>query len=276
VAGTNALVLTPAANSPVPSYANIAAFSGIAANTNSGAVTANVGGLGARNVYKDTSSGPAALSGNEIIAGNSFVLFYDAMLNSNVGGFHLQTATVATSSAIADDTVLANISGGVAPATGHTLSDIFDDVFTSVQGAILARGASIWDANVETSWTPSLAFGGASVGVTYGTQIGRYLSIGYFTVGLFTVVLTSKGSSTGAATLSLPASAGGGSRKGSLVVSDYTALDAGVTTVPFGSIAASAAVATLRKAGAGTITALADTDFTNTSALSGFVFVFTG
>lgn len=276
VSGTNALTLTPAANSPVPAYANIAAFSGIAANTNSGAVTANVAGLGVRNVYKDTSSGPAALTGNEIIAGNVFVLFFNLALNSGAGGFHLQTSTTVSLPSIADQRLLANISGGAAAAAPQSISDVFDNILSNVQGAVLARSASNWAANLETAWTPAIAFGGASVGVTYGTQIGRYLSIGYLTIGSFTIVLTSKGSSTGAATLSLPASAGGSGRKGSLVLSDYTALDAAVTTMPFGSIAASAAVATLRKAGAGTITALADTDFTNTSALSGFVYLFTG
>jgi hypothetical protein len=52
-----------------------------------------------------------------------------------------------------------------------------------------------------TTFTPGISFGGASVGVTYVNQLGRYQIVGnvfYFTV---LVLLSSKGSSTGAAKL---------------------------------------------------------------------------
>jgi hypothetical protein len=53
----------------------------------------------------------------------------------------------------------------------------------------------------QNEFTPVLAFGGASVGVTYSTQVGRYKKIGsriFFNVRL---IVTSKGSSTGNATI---------------------------------------------------------------------------
>lgn len=52
-----------------------------------------------------------------------------------------------------------------------------------------------------TSWTPSLRFGGASVGMTFTTQIGRYARVGNVVTFEIMLVLSAKGSSTGAATI---------------------------------------------------------------------------
>lgn len=51
----------------------------------------------------------------------------------------------------------------------------------------------------EGTFTPGISFGGASVGITYSTQIGRYMRIGSRVFFNLSVVLTAKGSSTGAA-----------------------------------------------------------------------------
>jgi hypothetical protein len=53
----------------------------------------------------------------------------------------------------------------------------------------------------EGTWTPVLAFGGASVGITYAARGGTYTKIGRLVTGRFVIVLSSKGSSTGAATI---------------------------------------------------------------------------
>jgi hypothetical protein len=53
----------------------------------------------------------------------------------------------------------------------------------------------------EGTWTPVLAFGGASVGITYAAQGGTYTKIGRLVTGRFVIVLSSKGASTGAATI---------------------------------------------------------------------------
>jgi hypothetical protein len=53
----------------------------------------------------------------------------------------------------------------------------------------------------EGTWTPVLAFGGASVGVTYAAQAGTYTKIGRLVTGRFVLVLSSKGPSTGTATV---------------------------------------------------------------------------
>src|SRR5271166_217416 len=114
VAGTNTLTLTNIAGAgAISAYANYQRFTGIAANTNSGAVTANFAGLGAFNVYKDTPAGPVALTGNEIVQNNAFTLIYDQALNGAVGGFHLQTGgseLVGQNLSIATLTTTGNIS----------------------------------------------------------------------------------------------------------------------------------------------------------------------
>lgn len=51
------------------------------------------------------------------------------------------------------------------------------------------------------SWTPSLLFGGAAVGLTYTTQTGNYVRIGKRVIFDFQVLLSALGSSTGAATI---------------------------------------------------------------------------
>lgn len=55
----------------------------------------------------------------------------------------------------------------------------------------------------EGTWTPEIAFGGASVGVTYavGSQFGSYTKIGRLVYFHFGFELTSKGSSTGDITI---------------------------------------------------------------------------
>lgn len=61
----------------------IVAFKAYATNT--GAFTLNPSGAGAITVYKDTASGPTALTGGEIAANNIVQVVYD----SSLGGFHL-------------------------------------------------------------------------------------------------------------------------------------------------------------------------------------------
>ncbi len=68
--------------------------------------------------------------------------------------------------------------------------------------------AEMTDYTALTPWTPVLAFGGASVGVTYGTQIARYIKVGARVTVWGTIILSSNGSSTGSATITgLPVAA---------------------------------------------------------------------
>lgn len=113
VAGTNVLTLTQSAAGMVPTpalsaYTTNEIFNGVAAATNTGSVTATVGALGTLTVYKDTSAGPVALSGGELILGCAFSLRYDASLNSGNGGFHLSSSTAGVGAAISPSQVAIN------------------------------------------------------------------------------------------------------------------------------------------------------------------------
>ncbi len=111
IIGTNTLTLTQNAVGLVPTptisgYSTDMLFTGIASGTNTGPVQATVGATGLLNVYKDTSTGPVLLAGNEIIINNAITLRYDGALNSGAGGFHLTSST-------------ANVVGGGATLTNQ-------------------------------------------------------------------------------------------------------------------------------------------------------------
>jgi hypothetical protein len=61
--------------------------------------------------------------------------------------------------------------------------------------------ANALDDYEEGTWTMGISFGGASVGVTYASNTGSYTKIGRQVTVTGAIFLTSKGSSTGAATI---------------------------------------------------------------------------
>lgn len=135
IAGTNTLTLTQNAAGLVPTpaisaYTTDMVFAGIAASTNTGSVTATVGSVGAVNVYKDTASGPALLTGGEIVALNAISLRYDAALNTGAGGFHLISSTALLGAAITPVSVQIN---GNATLT-NLLSGTVGLTFTATPG----------------------------------------------------------------------------------------------------------------------------------------------
>lgn len=130
----------------------------------------------------------------------------------------------------------------------------------------------------EGVWTPVLEFGQASVGITYGTQAGGWARIGRVVTAWFHIILTSKGSSTGEATINglpfAPADIGCNRVSGislaywtnmtsSLVVAGVIP-DLGQTLRVFGSTAA-----------ATDLLALDDADFANNTELAAHVSYFT-
>jgi hypothetical protein len=103
-------------------------------------------------------------------------------------------------------------------ATFAGTADITNGVYIGGTAA-----ANLLDDYEEGTWTPALAFGGASVGITYGTQSGTYTKIGRTVFFSMDVDLTNKGSSTGAATISLPFTVG------TTPISTFSVMDANVT-----------------------------------------------
>jgi len=86
----------------------------------------------------------------------------------------------------------------------------------STSGFVLTSTGSsslpTWQAGVTSTtgtFTPAIAFGGSSTGITYSVQYGEYTQIGNVVYFSISVVLSSKGSQTGNATLTgLPVTTG--------------------------------------------------------------------
>lgn len=78
---------------------------------------------------------------------------------------------------------------------------------TSIQ---IASG-TVWNTYIQSgSFTPVVNFGGASTGITYDVQFGKYNQIGNLIFYTFAIQLTSQGSSTGNAGISgFPVASGG-------------------------------------------------------------------
>jgi hypothetical protein len=114
----------------------------------------------------------------------------------------------------------------------------------------------------EGTWTPAVAFGGASVGITYGTNSGTYTKVGRKVTALMNIALSAKGSSVGGATVSgFPFTNGSVPAAAALRMSQCTFanqygayLDAASTTMYFQETTE-----------AGALTNIADTDFTNST-----------
>jgi hypothetical protein len=126
----------------------------------------------------------------------------------------------------------------------------------------------------NSTWTPAIAFGGGTTGITYTTQTGTYYKIGNVVFIYAKIVLSSKGSSTGNLTITgLPFT--------STAVVDLFMWTAGISTsFPVGTAAyaetsASSTVMTTVAYGSSTATAnFTNTNMANTSTigLSGFYF----
>lgn len=151
---------------PTPAIAAYAAgqrFRFIAGYSNSGAATLAVSGLTAKNIYKITGSGPAALVGSEIIVGNIITVQYDGTQFQLIGGNALTLGTVTSVGSgtgltggpitgsgtlslatIADKNLLANTSGGTAAPVATTLTALIDEAIDNTQGDILYRSSSAW------------------------------------------------------------------------------------------------------------------------------------
>ena len=214
ISGTNTLVFTPFTYMPgVGSPVNNQQFAGIAANTNTSSVTFNPAFSGLP-VYKDTASGPTALTGGEITQGNFVWFTYDVALNSGNGGFHLGTLPAGSSGTVtsiatgtgltggtitssgtvqlanaASLTIKSNITGGSAIPTDNSLSAIIDAAISSTQGAVLYRGASLWTALAPGTAGQVLQSGGSAANPSWVT----------LSSGSVALALTATGSSQGTA-----------------------------------------------------------------------------
>jgi hypothetical protein len=102
------------------------------------------------------------------------------------------------------DTTLTRASAGVLAVEGHAVptkdqAATISALYTFSAGLAFANETlSTYD---EGTFTPGIAFGGGTTGITYAEQVGIYVKIGQFVWVCVNVTLSNKGSSTGNATI---------------------------------------------------------------------------
>ncbi len=101
------------------------------------------------------------------------------------------TSSIGTVAAVAAGQVLVSAGTGSDPAYSAT---------PSVTSITLGAGNTL-STYVQGTFTPGIAFGGGTTGITYSVQTGQYTQIGNVLYFYVIITMTNKGSSTGNATL---------------------------------------------------------------------------
>jgi hypothetical protein len=126
--------------------------------------------------------------------------------------------------------------------------------------------ANTLDDYEEGTWTPTLTFGNAAVGMTYANRSGTYCKVGRQVSLVGTFALSAKGSSTGTARLGgLPFTSM--AQDGGSFIAGYTANLSTITGAVMGALGASATTANLTN-GNGNPSNLSDTNFANNSQIN--------
>jgi hypothetical protein len=121
----------------------------------------------------------------------------------------------------------------------------------------------------EGTWTPVLAFGGATTGITTSAASGRYTKIGRMLFFEMRIVLTSKGSAPGNATITGLPFAVVGTTFGPNYTTQYSNMAAGFVTFPTsGTGITTPTQINLQNFNGTTNGAIADTAFTATSTIN--------
>ncbi len=151
--------------------------------TSSGTLSATAGAtIGSLSVGAITSSGTLSATAGATIGSLSVGAITSSGSISN-GTNSLTSGSIISSGSISNGTN--SLTSGAVAATSIQ--------FAGTQSAL--------NAYVAGSWTPTLAFGGSSTGITYGRQVGTYIRIGNTVTVNVDVLISSKGSATGAATV---------------------------------------------------------------------------
>lgn len=163
-------------------------------------------------------TGSAGLVIPDLYAHLSGAIFEFEASNVNIGASTLDVGQTAGTLLGAKDLTLAGgvaLSGGEMVGRIRVLFDLANDRFElltlppdkvpSLDGvafpatAVPSADPNTLDDYEEGAWTPGIAFGGASVGITYAVQVGNYTKVGNLVNASCNVELTSKGSSVGSA-----------------------------------------------------------------------------
>lgn len=117
----------------------------------------------------------------------------------------------------------------------------------------------------EGSWTPTITFGGGSTGITYDSNLGRWLRIGRFVYLVGFIDMSAKGSSTGnAAVAGMPFSIATVALTGA---SYFFSMVAGIDSIFLVQSAGNSTMLVQKNDAAGSTIQCTDADFTNNTRL---------
>lgn len=159
--------------------------------------------------------------------------------------------------------VVGTLSATTGAAVGGATAGTGGIAFPAV--AVTVADVNTLDDYQEGTWTPGISFGGGTTGITYSIQAGTYTVIGDRVFCTCQMIMTNKGSSTGAAKIAgLPFTvfnSNGAFSPAALRFANITFAD-----FPMGYCDANSVTVILEETtNAGTTTSLTDVDFSNTS-----------
>ena len=147
--------------------------------------------------------------------------------------------------------------GDIALASGHGVS------FASTSDAS-GMASELLDDYEEGTWTPVLTLGGATTGINYSQQTGRYTRVGDVVHVFFVILLSSKGSASGNGQITgFPFSVGVGNTAGT-IYQDRISI-----TGPMGIYTSSGTDFSLYNQASGANSNVADGSFADNSYLAG-------
>lgn len=123
-----------------------------------------------------------------------------------------------------------------------------------------------FDRYQENAYVPTLQFGGATTGITYTQRVGYYTRVGNLVQFTIIIELSSKGSATGTAQITLPFTSAANVITGHCVAT-YAANMSGLTSNIFGQVGNAEQQVLLNDGGATGSAVLDDTNFANNSFL---------
>lgn len=215
--------------------------------------------------YASGSDGYAILSGGSSASlGASIVLFGESHATA-ANELHLRNAGNTTRVKLdANGNLLVGVTS--ATSSGGKIETSNGLTFPATQSA--CANANTLDDYEEGTWTATVTFGGANVGMTYATRTAHYVKVGSTCFFQLYLRLSAKGSSTGLAVVGgLPFTSDGSSAYSAVAVSIYDPIAGTAIASTTATVGSSSTNISLYSTTGGTLLYLTQGSFTDDTAV---------